>query len=55
MELQILRNRAVSALEDAKQEKQHLREENEGMNQELHVVKIKLPKQVEVTGMGTTL
>ena len=32
-------------LEDAKQEKQHLREENERLKQELRAVKIQLTKQ----------
>ena len=44
-ELQGLHNRAVSTLEDTKQEKQHLGEENERLKQELHSVKIQLSKQ----------
>ena len=44
-ELQGLHNRAVSTLEDTKQEKQHLGEENELLKQELRSVKIQLSKQ----------
>ena len=44
-ELESLHNRAVSVLENAKQEKQHLREENERLKQELRAVKIQLSKQ----------
>ena len=44
-ELQGLHNRAVSTLEETKQEKQHLREENERLKQELRSVKIQLSKQ----------
>ena len=44
-ELQGLHNRAVSTLEDTKQEKQHLGKENERLKQELHLVKIKLSKK----------
>ena len=45
MELQGLHNRAVSTLEDTKEEKQHLREENVRLKQELRSVKIQLSKQ----------
>ena len=54
-ELESLHNRAVSALENAKQEKQHLREENEGLKQELRAVKIQLSKQPGSYQNGHTL
>ena len=44
-ELQGLHDRAVSNLEDTKEEKQHLREENVRLKQELRSVKIQLSKQ----------
>ena len=54
-ELESLHNRAVSALENAKQEKQHLREENERLKQELRAVKIQLSKQPGSYRNGHTL
>ena len=54
-ELESLQNRAVSELENAKQEKQHLREENEGLKQELRAVKIQLSKQPGSCPSGHTL
>ena len=44
-ELQGLHDRAVSNLEYTKEEKQHLREENVRLKQELRSVKIRLSKQ----------
>ena len=44
-ELQGLHNCDVFTLENTKQEKQHLREENERLKQELRTVKIQLSKQ----------
>ena len=44
-ELQGLHDRAVLNLEDTKEEKQHLREENVRLKQELRSVKIQLSKQ----------
>ena len=54
-ELESLHNRAVSALEEAKQEKQHLKEENERLKQELRAVKIQLSKQPGSCPSGHTL
>ena len=54
-ELESLHNRAVSALEDAKQEKHHLMEENERLKQELRAVKIQLSKQPGSCPSGHTL
>jgi len=44
-ELQGLLNRYGATLEDTKEQKQHLREENERLKQELRTVKIQLSKQ----------
>ena len=44
-ELQGLHNRDGATLEDTKEQKQHLREENERLKQELRSVKIQLSKQ----------
>ena len=44
-ELQGLHNRDGAMLEDTKEQKQHLREENERLKQELRTVKIQLSKQ----------
>ena len=54
-ELESLHNRAVLALENANQEKQHLREENERLKQELRAVKIQLSKQPGSYPNGHTL
>ena len=52
-ELESLHNRAVSALEDAKQEKHHLREENKRLKQELRAVKIQLSNNLVVARAAT--
>ena len=44
-ELQGLLNRYGATLEDTKEQKQHLREENERLKQELRAVKIQLSKK----------
>ena len=44
-ELQGLLNRYGATLEDTKEQKQHLRKENEQLKQELRTVKIQLSKQ----------
>ena len=52
-ELESLHNRAVSALEEAKQEKQHLKEENEGLKQELRAGKFNSQNNLPITPTAT--